>query len=155
MPPRQSYTHEHQLQADCVIQFSHHYPELRGQLWANFTEQAAQNAGKKRSLGLVAGLPDLMFRHEKMFVGIELKLPGKVHKVDHLKKQAEWMAKNCDIGVFVDSLDGFFEIINRVVNMRTFLVLNKSVHAQHVMEFLATLGTQKSFTWDLERLKTY
>lgn len=153
MPPRKEYTHEHQLQADCVIQFSHLYPELRGQLWGNFSEQSYHTAGKKKSLGLIAGLPDLFFRHKKQLVGIELKLPRKVHQIKHLKTQAEWMSQNCDIGVFTDSLEGFLEVINMTINVKTFFILNKCLHAQFISSFLDTLGEQKRLLWDMERIK--
>ena len=113
--PMQSYTHEHQLQADCVIWFANKYPSLRGALWGNFAEQSVSLASKKLSLGLIRGLPDLMFRLNGVFVGIELKLPGTSHNIAHLVEQSEWMQNNTDIGCFCDSLSGFQYLITHII----------------------------------------
>lgn len=159
----EKYTHEHQLQADCVIWFSQEYPLLRGSLWGNFAEQGIASAGKKLSLGLVKDLPDLMFSINGTFGGIELKLPRSRHCVDHLVGQACWLYGNTDIGVFCDSLDGFKCLIKSVIavpatgtafsqelKLLRFIGDDSSIiHPLMVIDYCKSIKT-KTTTWNKE-----
>lgn len=148
------YTHEHQLQADCVIWFAGKYPSMRGSLWGNFAEQGAANAGKKLSLGLVKDLPDIMFRFGYIFGGIELKLPDTRHSVEHLLGQARWLAYNTDGGYFCDSLSGFQYIIETILANQEPLDLSISTHESvidplFIINYCYSVKT-KTITWNRE-----
>ena len=148
------YTHEHQLQADCVLWFSEKYPSMRGTLWGNFTEQGAVSAGKKLSLGLIKDIPDLMFRFGYIFGGIELKLPGTRHSVDHLLGQARWLAYRTDCGYFCDSLDGFKYIIETILATQDPVDINMEdsgsiVNPLLIINYCTSIKT-KTTTWDKE-----
>lgn len=159
----EKYTHEHQLQADCVIWFAQEYPEMRGSLWGNFSEQGIASAGKKLSLGLVKDLPDIMFRISGMFCGVELKLMGSRHPTQHLVGQAWWLEKNTDIGCFCDSLDGFKCLIKSVIavpatgtafsqelKLLRFIGDDSSIiHPLMVIDYCKSIKT-KTTTWNKE-----
>ena len=159
------YTHEHQLQADCVIWFAEKYPTMRGSLWGNFTEQGVANAGKKLSLGLVKDLPDIMFRFGYIFGGIELKLPGTRHSVEHLLGQARWLAYRTDCGYFCDSLSGFKYIIETIlatqdpVDINNVIKLNMEnsrsiVNPLLIINYCTSIKT-KTTTWDKEKFTKF
>ena len=102
---------EHKLQSQCVLWFSQQFPERRGKLWANFSEQSAMEASQKLSLGLVKALPDLMYLEWGELIGVELKAQGSRHNVKHLREQCQWLIKFPAAGCFCDSLSMFQSII--------------------------------------------
>ncbi len=117
-------SNEDQLQASCVIWFSQTYPELRGAVWANFSEQNKQQAMFKLSMGLIRGLPDMMFSNKHgEIIGIEMKFPGTRHDRKHIIEQAEWMMRYLRIGWFCDSLEMFQDIIHGGVGIDPLRVL--------------------------------
>ena len=149
--PRGSYTNEHQFQADCVLWFANTYPQHRGKLWANFAEQNVRSAAIKLTLGLVKGLPDLMFTINSKFYGIELKLPHSVHKVEHLIHQSQWMINNTNIGFFCDTLDGFKYIIENILSTEwRFMWEIKTILPESVLNYCQTLKT-KTTTWNSDK----
>lgn len=104
---------EHKLQAECVIAFSHKYPELRGFLFGNFSETRSPIEGaQKISLGLVRGVSDLIFVNIiREMIGIELKVIGSSHNRLHIIEQCHWLMKVPKVGWFCDSLEMFMSII--------------------------------------------
>ena len=149
--PRPFYANEHQFQADCVLWFANTYPQHRGRLWANFAEQNKIQAGIKLSLGLVSGLPDLMFAINSKFYGIELKLPHSVHKVEHLIHQAQWLIDNTNTGFFCDTLDGFKYIIENLLSTEwRYMWEIKTIHPESVLNYCQTLKT-KTTTWNSDK----
>lgn len=117
-------SNEDQLQASCVIWFSQEHPELRGCLWANFSEQNPAQAKYKLSMGLIRGLPDMMFSNtNREIIGIEMKYPGTRQDRKHIIEQANWMIDHLRAGWFCDSLEMFKDIINGGVGIDPYLVL--------------------------------
>ena len=146
--PRPFYANEHQFQADCVKWFSVAYPQHRGKLWANFAEQNKRQAGIKLSLGLISGLPDLMFAINTKFYGIELKLPQSRNDVEHLAKQAQWLIDNTTTGFFCDTLDGFKYIIENLLSTEwKYMWEIKTIRPESVLNYCQTLKT-KTTTWN-------
>lgn len=103
------YKSEAQLQAKCVDWYRNEWHLNIESLWATFNE--GLNTGGKISMGMVAGVPDLLLRDERGLIGIEMKLRGKSHNVKHLRKQASWINTVCDDGGFCDNFEQFKRII--------------------------------------------
>ena len=79
-------------------------------LWATFNE--GEGIGKKRSMGLVEGVSDLLMYRGDELAGIEVKVLGEQHEVDRLRKQAEWIRDVCGgNGGFCHSLEMFKEFV--------------------------------------------
>lgn len=149
--PRSFYENEHQFQADCVIWFSKQYPQYRGKLWANFAEQNGIQASIKKSLGLVGGLPDLMFSINSKFYGIELKLPQTVHKVNHLIDQSTWLIENTNTGFFCDTMDGFKYIIENLICIEwRYMWEMNTIQPDAVLQYCKTLKTITT-KWDSKK----
>ena len=132
---------EDRLRAACVTGFSERYPENRGRLIGTFQEVSSVVEGTmKNSLGLVAGVPDLLWvMPGGLTVGIEMKYPGTSHKTEHLRRQAEWLIKIPVLGWFCDTEEGFWDII--LSNGRS-----GGKTPQNVLKWLENIKT-KSVTW--------
>ena len=129
---------EHKLQAQCVLWFSQTFPLRRGELFATFSEQGAEVASHKLSMGLVKALPDLLQSSEQRLNAIELKAKGSRHNVEHLRSQAKWMLRFSSVGWFCDSLEMFQNII---VNH------GAGIHPLAVLNALSGV-TSKTVDWD-------
>lgn len=142
LPKNVTFKNEAQLQAYCVQYIFNHYPELRGKVFSTFQNVTnRQEAGVKKAMGLVAGVSDVIFINEHgQTIGIELKLPGTSHDVDHLKKQASWLIKCPYKGYFCDSFETFCNII----------LQNKDGINPHKILELISKSSSKSFTWNLK-----
>ena len=82
---------EERLQSDIVRKFSELYPYKRGQLFHVANERAHQlQAFKAKSIGIVAGVSDLIYICSFGLKALELKAYGSSHKVEHLIRQVEW-----------------------------------------------------------------
>lgn len=128
---------EHRLQGRIVIDHAARCPQRKDHLIATFQEvETPQEGARKKTLGLVAGVSDLLyFDHE--VTGIEVKHPFTNHKVDHVRRQANWLLSVPNRGFFCDSVEMFWEIIER----------RGGIDPRKVLSYLETIK-DKSFTWD-------
>lgn len=109
---------EKQLQAQIVVDFSQKRPEERGCLFA-INNEAANNkhAQTLKVLGVHKGVSDLIYFSRGRMICIELKLPGKKHDADHIRRQYEWgsvIEDNSGRYYIVTSLESFWSVVNRV-----------------------------------------
>lgn len=137
-----NYRSESQFQADCVVYFHNKHLSKCKRLFAVFNE--GFGVTKKLSMGLVVGVPDLLFYGENEHLyGFELKLPGTKHKVDHLIKQAQWM---CEVipgrGFFVDSFEDFKAIVDNSD-------FSRGIDPRKVLEYCVNTKA-KAITWNKE-----
>jgi len=104
---------EKKLQSQMVIEFSQAFPELRGRLFATFSETISASQGANRlSLGLVRGTSDLIYIDEDFYtIGIEIKKEGTRHNAQHVLEQCDWLENCCYRGYFCTSVDMFWNII--------------------------------------------
>ena len=77
----------------------------------NFQETKAKVKEELCSLGLIAGVSDLLLCDNGVLVGIEVKAPNSIHNIEHLIRQAKWLLKVPKRGYFCDSLDVFVDIL--------------------------------------------
>lgn len=103
---------EDTLQASIVRAFNEKYPEQKGRLFATFQNPVAAQYGIWIARGMVEGVSDLLYTDDqRRLVAIECKHLDKVHKRDHIIRQAKWIINNCYSGGFCTSIDMFFNII--------------------------------------------
>lgn len=131
---------EHRLQYEIIKWYRHEFKERNGSLWANFSEQNKFQAGQKKALGMVRALPDLMMVVDGCLIGIELKLPGTRHDVQHLREQAEWLLTYPRKGWFCDSL----EMAQKLISCR-----GLAIDPLKVMNVVNKCGT-KTIQWKTE-----
>ena len=83
---------EHQLQHECVMEFSQQFPEEKGSLFAVNNEAALgpKQAQQLKAIGVVAGVADLIYFNFDILIGIEVKVKGRRHDLDHVKQQLTW-----------------------------------------------------------------
>lgn len=93
---------EDKLLSECVRLFSERHPDKRGQLFHVSNERNNQTqVWVARAKGIFPGVSDLLYLEiapmmpEQCFlstflVGIELKVFGSRHKIDHIEQQIEW-----------------------------------------------------------------
>ena len=137
---------EHKLQSQCVIKFKQRHPENADNLIGYFAETSSKiQGGIMNSLGLVAGVSDLLyFRDKHWFVGIEMKAEGTSHKRTHLIRQANWLMNIPSIGYFCDSEEMFFSIVEGGVGIDPAVVLENC-------EKLSTVNVK----WDDVKIKKH
>jgi len=104
-----------------VVAFSQKHPELRGRLFATFSETVNALQGANRlALGLIRGTSDLIFiTPDRHIVGIEVKAPKTRHSASHVIEQCDWLDNNCYKGYFCVSVEMFWDIINGGVGLET------------------------------------
>lgn len=111
---------ESTLQSKMVVDFSQKRPNEKGLLWATGNRTLSERDGmKQKAMGLVAGVSDLIYFKNGIFVGIEVKVKGSKHSKSHIKKQLEWGLKieqNGGEWYIVTSLDGFWGVIHAILN---------------------------------------
>ena len=69
----------------------------------------------QRALGMRRGAPDLNLALSGRFVGIEVKLPGKKHSVDHIQQQLDFGKNLREQGhewYLITSVAGFWRVFN-------------------------------------------
>jgi len=113
---------EQKLQHNLIMKFSQKHPEQRGLLFeVNNDTVNMKHAVKRRSMGMIAGVSDLVYVIPKcaIIAGIELKAEGSTHKTTHIKNQIEWGQKIIDQGGFyliTSSLDNALFFIESLMN---------------------------------------
>lgn len=107
---------EKKLQAVCVMDFSQTHPERKGNLWSTRNTTFSERDGQtQKAMGMIAGVSDLIYFHNKRFVGIELKMQGSTHNTKHVSQQIKWGEKIIEAGgeyYIVTTLDEFWTVIN-------------------------------------------
>ena len=100
---------EKQFQAHIIKDFHNSFPEHRGMLFSiDNNGFGARHGQSKKSMGMQAGVSDLMLILDNLTVPIELKLRGSRHDKSHVRKQVNWMIKSTHRGcapVMIDHID--------------------------------------------------
>lgn len=108
------------LQSKIVIDFSQKRPEEKGLIWATGNRTLSERDGmKQKAMGLIAGVSDLIYFKNGIFIGIEIKVKGSKHKKSHVQQQLNWGLKIEENGgewYIVTSLESFWAVINGVLN---------------------------------------
>jgi len=110
-----SFASEKQLQAHCFQWTWNMYPELR-RLFFKVNNDGEKNivaAVQDRGLGIVRGIPDLVFMVPAM--GIELKMPGKKQTEDQIKVEVKWKSRQIPY-YLVFTVEQYQEIVIREVD---------------------------------------
>ena len=103
---------EDTLQASIVRAFNEKYPDQKGRLFATFQNPLVQQYGIWIARGMIEGVSDLLYTDDqRRLIGIEVKHIEKLHKRDHIIRQANWIINNCYSGGFCTSVDMFFNMI--------------------------------------------
>lgn len=103
---------EDTLQASIVRAFNEKYPEQKGRLFATFQNPVVAQYGIWIARGMIEGVSDLLYTDsQKRLIAIEVKHVDKLHKRDHIIRQANWIINNAYSGGFCTSVDMFFNII--------------------------------------------
>lgn len=84
-PRAKSRGEEAKLQASIHVWYTNHSGYDSRTLWATFNE--GEGVGKKRAMGLVDGVSDLLRYDGLCLAGIEVKVLGEYHEVERLRKQ--------------------------------------------------------------------
>ena len=114
-PPKGRGESENRLQQKCFKWFSESFPELNGLMWHNYNNPRNKVQGAQlKTMGLIAGVPDLVFVGNGVPVFFELKTKtGRVSEV-----QREIHAKLREHGMVVHiirDVEEFKEIMNGLV----------------------------------------
>ena len=103
--------------------FSQRYPEKRGLLFAiNNEANSNKHAMALKALGVFRGVSDLIYYNNGKLIGIELKVPEKLHSRSHIINQYEWgclINKNGGEYYIVNNIKSFFSIIEGSGNSNT------------------------------------
>lgn len=103
---------EDTLQASIVRAFNEKYPNQKGRLFATFQNPVVAQYGIWIARGMIEGVSDLLYTDDqRRLVAIECKHPDKIHKRDHIIRQASWIISSAYSGGFCTSIDMFFNII--------------------------------------------
>ncbi len=108
---------EKKLQYELVVWFSQEYPQLRGLFFeANNDTYNVKHAMKRRSMGMISGVSDLIFVMPKtsVIVGIELKAPKSVHSKQHIQNQITW-------GEQIIANGGYYLITSSLTKAKNFI----------------------------------
>lgn len=103
---------EETLQASIVRAFNERYPEQKGRLFATFQNPVVSQYGIWIARGMIEGVSDLLYTDEqRRLIAIECKHELKLHKRDHIIRQANWIIKSAYRGGFCTSIAMFFDMI--------------------------------------------
>jgi len=105
---------ENKIQHEIIMWFSQKYPQYRGLLFeVNNNPANAKHAIKRKAMGMVAGVSDLVFIIPKSgkICGIEIKAPNSVHKAEHIQRQFDW-------GSFITLNFGFFLMSSNIIEIK-------------------------------------
>lgn len=103
---------EDTLQASIVRAFNEKYPEQKGRLFATFQNPVVAQYGIWIARGMIEGVSDLLYTDDRRrLIAIEVKHVDKLHRRDHIVRQANWIINNAYSGGFCTSVDMFFNII--------------------------------------------
>jgi hypothetical protein len=119
---------EDTLQASIKLAFEEKYPEQIGRLFATFQNPVQAQYGIWIARGMVEGVSDLLYTDDhRRLVAIEIKHPEKVHKREHIIRQANWIINSAWKGGFCTSIPMFFDMIEG---------RNNGIDPKHVIQHL-------------------
>ena len=105
---------EDQLRAEIYKHYHDNNISEANRLIGTFQEFAPAQIMQKKPLGLTPGLSDFIFFGDYAIGFLEVKYPGSVWSIAHVKRQAElliWYQNNVKSGArgfFITNLDGLF-----------------------------------------------
>ncbi len=107
---------EHQLQAKCYLYFHNTYPKYRKLLFhVNNKAKNAFEGNKFKSLGVTAGIPDILYAFRGRLYGLEFKTEDGVLSPDQKLVHSVWQDHGFKIYV-CRSFDQFKSIIEEIHN---------------------------------------
>lgn len=107
---------ELQLQSEIARKFSELFVNKRGQLFHVSNERNNKiQAYQAKSIGIINGVSDFLYfekEHEinclgTILIGIEVKVPGSRHLIEHIKQQIQW-------GEILESNGGVYRVVTTV-----------------------------------------
>ena len=123
---------ENKIQADIVKWFSQYQPQDRGCLFAVNNNSTSAAAGmKQKSLGVHAGVSDLILHRFRIMIGCEIKSSDKEHDTHHIANQIEWgetVEKNGGLYFVFTSLEEFKDYISFGKEPKYTLAAIKELH---------------------------
>lgn len=133
---------EKQLSFQIVREITNIQPEKRKQLFHVSNERnSKEQAFEAKAIGIIPGVSDfLYFERDMPLIGMEIKVPGSFHKVDHIISQIEW-------GEVLEQQGGVWRLITNV-NDAVRLIVGKDFTAgkttQMMRELLSKNGNKKT-----------
>lgn len=106
---------ENKIQSDIVTWFSQYHPKDRGCLFAiNNNSTSGRSGMKNKSLGVHAGVSDLIYWKDGWMVGCEIKSNDKEHNKSHILNQIEW-------GETVEKNGGLYFVFTSLKEFKNFV----------------------------------
>lgn len=133
---------EKQLSCNIVREITNIQPEKRKQLFHISNERnSKEQAFEAKAIGIVSGVSDfLYFELNTPLIGMEIKVPGSFHKVDHIISQIEW-------GETLELQGGIWRLITTVSDAVS-LIVNKNYEVgkttSEMRELLSKNGNKKT-----------
>lgn len=133
---------EKQLSSLIVREITNIQPEKRKQLFHIANERnSKEQAFEAKAIGIISGVSDfLYFERDTPLIGMEIKVPGSFHKVDHIISQIEW-------GEVLEQQGGVWRLIT-TVNDAVGLIVHKNFKAglttSQMRELIAKNGNKKT-----------
>lgn len=108
---------EARIQSDCYLWFNNSFPSLRGLLYhvPNGELRDPITANKLKSMGVVSGIPDIVFHHRSKTYFFEFKKPGE-DLSDNQKKIHAQLDLHRFIVFVVDNQAEFEKLILAIIN---------------------------------------
>lgn len=133
---------EKQLSCNIVREITNIQPTKRRQLFHVSNERnSKEQAFEAKAIGIISGVSDFLY-FEKNFplIGMEIKVPGSFHKVDHIISQIEW-------GETLEQQGGVWRLITTVSDAVS-LIVNKNysvgLTTSQMRELLSKNGNKKT-----------
>lgn len=109
---------EHKIQAQCYQFFHNSYPEYRGLLFhVNNKAKNIIEGNKMKALGVVSGIPDLVFVFDGKPFGIEMKTEIGTLSPSQKDIHAKWTKNGAKIYI-CRSFVQFQEIIKEIISTK-------------------------------------
>lgn len=133
---------EKQLSFQIVREITNIQPKKRKQLFHIANERnSKEQAFEAKAIGIIPGVSDfLYFELNTPLIGMEVKVPGSYHKVDHIISQVEW-------GEVLEQQGGVWRLITTVNDAKA-LIINKDFTVgkttTQMRELLSKNGNKKT-----------
>lgn len=133
---------EKQLSSLIVREITNIQPTKRRQLFHVSNERnSKEQAFEAKSIGIIPGVSDfLYFELNIPLIGMEIKVPGSFHKVDHIISQIEW-------GETLEQQGGVWRLITTVEDAVSLIVHKRysvGKTTQMMREMIAKNGNKKT-----------
>lgn len=133
---------EKQLSSQIVREITNIQPEKRKQLFHIANERnSKEQVFEAKAIGIIAGVSDFLYFERNMpLIGMEIKVPGSFHKVDHIISQVEW-------GEVLEQQGGVWRLIT-TISEAVGLIVHKNFKAglttSQMREMIAKNGNKKT-----------